>query len=74
VVQNIKRDPFEQALGIEQQAALSIGGAIGGPVTALQYDFNLLPIGQLLCTWSGTKSSRCCRRLQATSSARSIRR
>ena len=29
LVQNIKRDPFEQAVGIDQKTALSIGGAIG---------------------------------------------
>jgi hypothetical protein len=26
----------------------SIGGALGGPVTAFQYDWNMLPIGQQL--------------------------
>ena len=34
LVQNIKRDPFEQAVGIDQKSALSLGGALGGPVTA----------------------------------------
>jgi len=48
LVQNIKRDPFEQAVGISQKTAMSIGGALGGPVTAFQYDWNLLPIGQQL--------------------------
>jgi arylsulfatase len=48
LVQNIKRDPFEQAVGIEQKTAMSIGGALGGPVTAFQYDWNMLPIGQQL--------------------------
>jgi len=48
LVQNIKRDPFEQAVGIEQKSAMSIGGAIAAPVTAFQYDWNLLPIGQQL--------------------------
>jgi arylsulfatase len=48
LVQNIKRDPFEQAVGLAQQTAMSIGGALGGPVTAFQYDWNMLPIGQLL--------------------------
>src|ERR1700758_5115467 len=46
LVQNIKRDPFEQAVGIDQKTALSIGGALGGPATAFLYDWNLLPIGQ----------------------------
>ena len=48
LVQNIKRDPFEQAVGVEQKSAMSLGGALGGPVTAFQYDWNMLPIGQQL--------------------------
>jgi arylsulfatase len=48
LVQNIKRDPFEQAVGIDQKTAMSIGGALGGPLTAFQYDWNMLPIGQQL--------------------------
>jgi arylsulfatase A-like enzyme len=48
LVQNIKRDPFEQAVGIEQKTAMSIGGALGAPATAFQYDWNMLPIGQRL--------------------------
>jgi arylsulfatase A-like enzyme len=48
LVQNIKRDPFEQAVGIDQKTAMSLGGALSGPVTAFQYDWNMLPIGQLL--------------------------
>jgi arylsulfatase len=48
LVQNIKRDPFEQAVGIDQKTAMSLGGALGGPVTAYQYDWNMLPIGQQL--------------------------
>ena len=51
LVQNIRRDPFEQAVGIAQKSAMSIGGALGGPVTAFQYDWNMLPIGQQL--WLG---------------------
>src|SRR5262245_16617496 len=47
-VQNIKRDPFEQAVGLNQKSSQSIGGALGGPITAFTYDFNLLPIGQRL--------------------------
>ena len=27
---------------------MSLGGALGGPVTAFQYDWNMLPIGQQL--------------------------
>jgi arylsulfatase len=48
LVQNIKRDPFEQAVGIDQKTAMSIGGALGGPSTAYIYDWNILPIGQRL--------------------------
>ncbi|MCP9799890.1 arylsulfatase [Synechococcus sp. RedBA-s] len=48
LVQNIKRDPFEQAVGTDQKSAMSIGGALGGPVTAYLYDWNMLPIGQQL--------------------------
>src|SRR5689334_5056416 len=46
LVDNIKRDPFEQAVGIQQKSAMSLGGALGAPMTAFQYDWNMLPIGQ----------------------------
>src|SRR6516225_902198 len=48
LVQNIKRDPFEQAVGTNQKTALSIGGALASPSTAYIYDWNMLPIGQQL--------------------------
>jgi arylsulfatase A-like enzyme len=48
LVDNIKRDPFEQAVGIAQQTANGIGGAIAAPSTAYVYDWNMLPIGQQL--------------------------
>jgi arylsulfatase len=48
LVQNIKRDPFEQAVGQDQKTALGLGGALGGPVTGYLYDWNMLPIGQQL--------------------------
>jgi arylsulfatase A-like enzyme len=48
LVQNIKRDPFEQAVGTNQKTAMSLGGALGSPSTAYQYDWNMLPIGQQL--------------------------
>ena len=48
LVQNIKRDPFEQSVGIDQKTAMSLGGALGGPTTAFIYDWNMLPIGQQL--------------------------
>jgi arylsulfatase len=48
LVQNIKRDPFEQAVGIDVKSAMNLGGALAAPVTAFQYDWNMLPIGQQL--------------------------
>ena len=48
LVQNIKRDPFEQAVGGNQKTALSLGGALASPSTAFIYDWNMLPIGQQL--------------------------
>ena len=48
LVQNIRRDPFEQAVGIDQKSAMSIGGALASPSTAFIYDWNMLPIGQQL--------------------------
>ena len=48
LVQNIKRDPFEQNVGIDQKSAMSLGGALGSPSTAFIYDWNMLPIGQQL--------------------------
>ena len=46
LVQNIKRDPFEQAVGLSQKSVMSMGGALGAPATAFLYDWNMLPIGQ----------------------------
>ena len=48
LVQNIRRDPFEQAVGVAQKSAMSIGGALAAPATAFIYDWNMLPIGQEL--------------------------
>jgi arylsulfatase len=48
LVQNIKRDPFEQAVGSSVKSALAIGGALAAPSTAFLYDWNMLPIGQQL--------------------------
>ncbi len=47
MVNNIKRDPFEIAVGNES-SLLASGGALAAPSTAYLYDWNLLPIGQLL--------------------------
>jgi hypothetical protein len=51
LVQNIKRDPFEQNVGIAQKSAMALGGALAAPATAFIYDWNMLPIGQQL--WLG---------------------
>ena len=48
LVNNIKRDPFEQAVGSSQKTAASIQGALASPSTAYIYDWNLLPIGQMI--------------------------
>ena len=48
LVDDIKRDPFEQAVGIDQKSAMSVGGALAAPATAFIYDWNMLPIGQQL--------------------------
>ena len=45
---DIRRDPFEQAVGLDQKTAASMQGALGGPLTAFIYDWNLLPLGQQL--------------------------
>src|SRR6201988_290527 len=47
-VQNIKRDPFEQNVGMDQKGFMAIPGALAGPFSAYLYDWNLLPIGQVL--------------------------
>ena len=48
LVQNIKRDPFEQAVAGPEKTVNGIGGALAGPVTGYLYDWNMLPIGQQL--------------------------
>src|SRR5262245_38555567 len=46
---NLKRDPFEEAVGEWSKAApFAFAGALAGPVTAWVYDWNFLPVGQLL--------------------------
>src|SRR5678815_2529379 len=47
-VQNIKRDPFENAVGEEQKSVLSLGGALASASTAYIYNWNMLPVGQQL--------------------------
>ncbi|MCW2274427.1 sulfatase-like hydrolase/transferase [Rhodoblastus acidophilus] len=46
LVQNIKRDPFEAAVGPKEDSAMALGGALAAPMTAYIYDWNLLPLGQ----------------------------
>jgi arylsulfatase len=48
LVNNIKRDPFEQAIGENVKSAAWAQGALAAPMTAYIYDWNILPIGQLL--------------------------
>jgi arylsulfatase A-like enzyme len=43
---NLARDPFEQSQG--NKSFNSFGGALAGPVTSYLYDWNILPIGQML--------------------------
>jgi arylsulfatase A-like enzyme len=50
LVQNIKRDPFEQAVGLDQKSLMAVGGSLSSPSTAFLYDWNMLPIGQQLWT------------------------
>jgi arylsulfatase len=47
-VVNVKRDPFETAIGEQIKTLFGMGGALAGPLTAYVYDWNLLPMGQAL--------------------------
>ena len=47
-IDNIARDPFEQAWGDGTKAVTGYGGVLAAPSTAYLYDWNLLPIGQLM--------------------------
>jgi arylsulfatase A-like enzyme len=47
-VSNIKRDPFETAVGDRPKTMFGLGGALAAPATAYVYDWNMLPIGQAL--------------------------
>jgi len=44
---NLKRDPFENNV-LNDKSAFAVGGALAGPTTAYVYDWNLLPIGQMM--------------------------
>ena len=48
LVDNIKRDPFEGSVGDDMKSLLAQGGALAGPVTAYLYDWNIIPLGQIL--------------------------
>jgi hypothetical protein len=49
LVANVKRDPFEQSVGLGQNKTVTgFGGSLGSPSTAYLYDWNMLPIGQQL--------------------------
>jgi arylsulfatase A-like enzyme len=51
LVGNIKRDPFEQTISFsDSKSAMALGGTLASPSTAYLYDWNMLPIGQLLWT------------------------
>jgi arylsulfatase len=51
LVGNIKRDPFEQTISFsDAKSAAALGGSLAAPSTAYLYDWNMLPIGQLLWT------------------------
>jgi len=52
---NLKRDPFEQTVGADAKSLLGYGGALGSPGNAYIYNWNMLPIGQLL--WEKELSS-----------------
>jgi arylsulfatase len=45
---NIARDPFEISALEDTKTMLGMGGALAAPSTAYLYDWNILPIGQLL--------------------------
>jgi hypothetical protein len=47
-VVNVRRDPFETSIGQQEKTLMGVGGALAGPVTAYQYNWNLLPMGQAL--------------------------
>ena len=44
----IARDPFEISALDDTKTIMGMGGALAAPSTAYIYDWNILPIGQLL--------------------------
>jgi arylsulfatase A-like enzyme len=47
-LQNILRDPFETTVGADSKSITGYGGNLAAPSTAYIYNWNMLPIGQLL--------------------------
>ena len=47
-VQNILRDPFETTVGADGKSITGYGGNLAAPSTAYIYNWNMLPIGQIL--------------------------
>jgi arylsulfatase A-like enzyme len=47
-LQNILRDPFETTVGADSKSLIGYGGALAAPSTAYLYNWNILPIGQVL--------------------------
>src|SRR6266480_3864605 len=47
-IDNIMRDPFEITVGADAKSLIGYGGALAAPSTAYLYDWNILPIGQVL--------------------------
>jgi hypothetical protein len=47
-IDNILRDPFEISVGADTKTLIGYGGALAAPSTAYLYNWNILPIGQLL--------------------------
>jgi arylsulfatase len=47
-IDNILRDPFEITVGDDAKSLLGYGGALAAPSTAYLYNWNILPIGQVL--------------------------
>jgi arylsulfatase len=50
IVDNVRRDPFEQNVaGVDNDKSLAaVQGGLAGPYSAYIYDWNMLPIGQML--------------------------
>jgi arylsulfatase len=49
LVGNVMRDPFEQTVSFsDSKSAGALVGVLGAPSTAYIYDWNVLPLGQLL--------------------------